>query len=338
MEEGPGPNGTNGTKTFLACLAIFKNETLNLRIWLEHYLWQGVEHFYLIDNGSTDGPVGGVLQPYMDRGLVTYEFRPEPHVQPQHYAHMYRAHRIADRAEWLLVCDLDEFMFAPEHNLAGRLRWWDQLGVDAVYVHWLMFGSAEFHTDTERAGLGLDDTTGHPRDVRLLTRRQAAHHADHKYVVRTRIVRDPRQIWIHRVLDHAPGDRIAFDDTGLRLHHYQTQSRFYFGRVKATRGDADGFLADTARDEAYYQRANQNMDTHDPTLRDLVLPLPIRQPEQAHIVAKDAGQNADMPDLVAGPQKIEAVGDEALGKVRGVGHDAHQLNAGGGEHGPGQLR
>lgn len=39
---------------FLTCLAIFKNEAMNLKEWLDHHLWQGVEHFYLINNGSED--------------------------------------------------------------------------------------------------------------------------------------------------------------------------------------------------------------------------------------------------------------------------------------------
>jgi hypothetical protein len=36
----------------LCIMAIFKNETMNLRIWLEHYLWQGVDHFILLIMGA----------------------------------------------------------------------------------------------------------------------------------------------------------------------------------------------------------------------------------------------------------------------------------------------
>ena len=275
----------------LGVLAIFKNETLNLRLWLEHYLWQGVEHFYLVDNGSTDDPVGRVLGPYgyLDRGQVTYEYRPEPHAQPQHYAHMFRTHV---KCRWLLVCDLDEFMFAaPGHapSLAARVRQLDP-HFDAVYVHWRMFASAEFNDrpspspaagrEGTPAGNGdptvpetllLDPRTGHPLDLRVaLTRCRPGLHADHKYLFRTSIVRDPAQVWIHRLLDHAPADRVAFDDEGLRLHHYQTQSRFYFDTVKRVRGDADGFLPDTARDWAYYAAANEGMVEEDATLAQLV--------------------------------------------------------------------
>jgi len=53
---------------FLSVLAIFKNETMNLKVWIDHYLWQGVEKIYLIDNGSTDNPMP-ILQPYIDKGF-----------------------------------------------------------------------------------------------------------------------------------------------------------------------------------------------------------------------------------------------------------------------------
>ena len=39
---------------FLVVVSVFKNEADVLKEWIEHHLWQGVEHFYLVDNGSTD--------------------------------------------------------------------------------------------------------------------------------------------------------------------------------------------------------------------------------------------------------------------------------------------
>jgi len=38
----------------LSVLAMFKNEGMIIEEWFKHYLDEGVEHFYLIDNGSTD--------------------------------------------------------------------------------------------------------------------------------------------------------------------------------------------------------------------------------------------------------------------------------------------
>jgi hypothetical protein len=33
---------------------MFKNESMIIEEWLMHYISEGVEHFYLIDNGSND--------------------------------------------------------------------------------------------------------------------------------------------------------------------------------------------------------------------------------------------------------------------------------------------
>ena len=55
---------------FLSTIAIFKNEEDILDEWIRHHLWQGVEHFYLINNGSTDNYLE-ILQPYIDSQKVT---------------------------------------------------------------------------------------------------------------------------------------------------------------------------------------------------------------------------------------------------------------------------
>ena len=38
----------------LSIVAMFKNESSIIKQWIKHYIEENVEHFYLIDNGSTD--------------------------------------------------------------------------------------------------------------------------------------------------------------------------------------------------------------------------------------------------------------------------------------------
>lgn len=52
-------------------LAIIKNEGMVIQEWIEHYIWQGVSHFYIIDNGSTDN-THKVLLPYIQKGIMSY--------------------------------------------------------------------------------------------------------------------------------------------------------------------------------------------------------------------------------------------------------------------------
>jgi hypothetical protein len=47
----------------LAVGSIFKNEAHIFREWLEHYINQGVEKFYLIDNGSIITPDNKTIAP-----------------------------------------------------------------------------------------------------------------------------------------------------------------------------------------------------------------------------------------------------------------------------------
>ena len=50
--------------------AVFKNEAMYLREWIEFNHLVGVEHFYLYNNNSDDDYVS-VLKPYVKNGMVT---------------------------------------------------------------------------------------------------------------------------------------------------------------------------------------------------------------------------------------------------------------------------
>ena len=106
---------------YLSVLCIFKNETMNLQKWLDHYIWQGVEHFYLIDNGSEDNPLQ-ILQNYIDKGVVTYYYRPEKYQQIQHYQFVFDNANIKNNSFWLVMCDLDEFFYGVDHKLITKLK------------------------------------------------------------------------------------------------------------------------------------------------------------------------------------------------------------------------
>ena len=76
-------------KYTLSVVSIFKNESHIRQEWIEHYLTEGVEHFYLIDNGSSD-QYQIVLEPYLREGsrsepdrtpLVEVQIDPRPHLQ-----------------------------------------------------------------------------------------------------------------------------------------------------------------------------------------------------------------------------------------------------------------
>lgn len=67
---GPPTRATTHQR-YLTVATMFKNQRRWLREWIEFNLMVGVEHFILYDNNSTDLPLE-ILQPYIDRGVVTF--------------------------------------------------------------------------------------------------------------------------------------------------------------------------------------------------------------------------------------------------------------------------
>jgi len=94
--------------------AIFKNEEGAMVEWIEHYLYHGVEHFYLINDGSTDSSMEK-LQPYIDRELVTlFDISWPQYLGRQ--CNIYSTYILPHlkETEWLLMVDMDEFVYSPK--------------------------------------------------------------------------------------------------------------------------------------------------------------------------------------------------------------------------------
>ncbi|MBY0351694.1 glycosyltransferase family 2 protein, partial [Tabrizicola sp.] len=117
-----------------------KNESHLIEEWLDHYFSMGVDHVFLIDNGSTDDTVLKVA-PWQRDGRVQVISLPEPHQQILHYWSAFQHFRIAERCKWLIVVDIDEFLFCKSGERLGHYL--DrQRGIDAIYVNWTVFGSS----------------------------------------------------------------------------------------------------------------------------------------------------------------------------------------------------
>jgi hypothetical protein len=108
---------------FLCIVAILKNESLYLREWIDFHLAEGVAHFFLYDNGSTDDPER-LLQPYQSSGVASLikwdNFAANLSAQNLAYAHAIV--NLAHEYDWAAFIDIDEFLFGDERrNLAESL-------------------------------------------------------------------------------------------------------------------------------------------------------------------------------------------------------------------------
>ena len=240
-------------------MAIFKNETMNLKIWLDHYLWQGVEHFYLIDNDSNDNPIS-ILQEYIDKGLVTYYFKPEKHQQVQHYRNVFDIERLKEKTRWLCICDLDEFFFGTEKKLVDAI--YEFNGYDVIYTNSFFYGS--------------DNLILHPDDIRRsIVHRQEDIVNGIKYIFKTSCINDSSEIWIHWLVHSGSLQKKilsteTFDNKKIRLNHYCIQSLEYYQKVKMTRGDVSILQNENIRDMNYFEHYQNISIIKDDILKQII--------------------------------------------------------------------
>lgn len=216
-----------------------------MKEWIDHYVWQGVDHFYLINNESDDNYMD-ILQPYITQGRVTLYDRKGKNVQEKNYNDVF-AH-IKNETKWLIVCDLDEFIFNPKprKNIGDYLIKKDKFS--CICMNWKMFGST--------------DDYNHPESIRnTFIRRGKDLWSETKCIVKCS---HTSQLRIHTHIVDGPQ---MTENTDLHLNHYPIQSKEFFDKVKKTRGDA--CYTENVRDDTYFRKYDLR-DVEDTGLRDLI--------------------------------------------------------------------
>ena len=125
-------------KYVVSICAIFKNESDFLKEWIDFHSMQGVDHFYLYNNSSSDGYLE-VLTPYIESGLVTLNDWPYAQAQIKAYNDFYDKYR--NETQWALFLDIDEFVCPKiEIDIPSWIKRHDTQPV--ILVYWKMFGTS----------------------------------------------------------------------------------------------------------------------------------------------------------------------------------------------------
>jgi hypothetical protein len=246
----------------LALFAIFKNEGHIIKEWIEHYLSEGVEHFWLIDNGSTDN-YEYEIEPYMDK--ITLFKDPTRHAQSP----LYNKYVLPElyQTEWVIGCDLDEFIWATKGTIKDTLKNIDS-EVGVIHVPWEQYGSSGHVKQPEKV------------IPSFLHRKEGTFYVETKSIARSRVI---QSLGVHtfdlkedcKILDSSfkewgnhPFLEISEEllkNAKIRLAHYQVQSRDWYTQVKMTRGDVAFPTSDNARDDSYFKERDTN-DIYDDSL------------------------------------------------------------------------
>ena len=268
--------------TTLCLLAIFKNESHILKEWVEHYLNQGVDKIFLVDNGSTDNYYS-ILQPYISTGKVDLVKDNKKYAQTElynkHFLHKCKAY------DWVIVCDLDEFIYGRKYcNSIKDFLNKVHPSFSQVFIPWKMFGSNGYDTMEKEQPSSVTSTFTkriNNNDTRHNRFRSFIYKGHIKYIYCKTIIRTKYllKIGVHHsetssnrymtsyVLqnnhintnkDFVEINEDIIENSALHLNHYAIQSLNWFMKVKATRGDINAANNENVRNKDYFKEYNFN--------------------------------------------------------------------------------
>lgn len=262
------------TPYYLSVAAIMKNEKPYLKEWLEYHLLQGVEHFYLCDNDSTDG-TKEYLEPYIKQNIITYIPLSGANQQLVCYEKIVLEHK--NDTTWLAIIDLDEFIVPLKaKNIPQFLKEFED--VSEVSLHWMNYGDND--TVSRKNGLLTEFFTSHGRFLNHTV----------KSIVKPKDVIDFKSFGSNHYVkvngksvneNHYPVDyMLSFypSDDKARINHYILKSFAEF-LYKKKRGHPEG----TAIDYGYYFFHNDNSVKNDtsmlrflPALKERIKKSPLK--------------------------------------------------------------
>lgn len=224
-------------KYYLSLCMCVKDEAKYIQEWLEYYLIQGVDHFYIYNNNGTDN-TQGVIQKYIDKGLVSWITYPGPDKQIEIYNNAVQNFKWETR--WLGFVDIDEFIVPLKHaTLSEAMK--DYEDYSQLRIHWILYGSSGHKEETR--GLVIERFTKHQEGINgytkaILNPRACLYANVHAGLVLGKSVDEYKRIYEE--------DKTPVTADILRVNHYVIKSWEEYMRKKQ-RGRADltcGVLTD----------------------------------------------------------------------------------------------
>ena len=141
----------NRQPRFAIC-AIARNEADYLLEWVAHYRLLGVDGIHVYDNVSDDGTSELLAALDLTGDLHRVHWPRRGGADPQRAAYEHFLQEAAHHYDWVLFCDVDEFLMVPV-GLAELVRGAVRVDreVSALAIPWLMFGADQ--QDSMRPGL-----------------------------------------------------------------------------------------------------------------------------------------------------------------------------------------
>jgi glycosyltransferase involved in cell wall biosynthesis len=217
-------NKINIKKYKLSACLLIKNETENLNDWLKHYINQGVEHFFITSNNSSDG-IDIFIKNSKYNNMITLiiDNRDLNIYANSSYHSMILCDNfyniITNSTEWCLLVDIDEFMYGKNgFTLSSFIDTLDE-NIGCFYVYWNIFKPTldsekniceHFSLEKSTKRINLDLITKLSNEIQFASKFG-------KSIFRTSMTDDDTQLWIHKV-----------PTSGKIINNYNTKTNYVY--------------------------------------------------------------------------------------------------------------
>jgi hypothetical protein len=215
---------------FCIC-AVFKNEAHILEEWLLHYIYRGIDHFYLVNDNSTD-EYNRIIEKYSNCITLYHNDIESKEVGRQIKIYNKYFINILSQSKWFAILDLDEFLYSPVNiKLLDIIEEYNEFS--QIRINWLHFGSNDHYYQPNSVVEGF------------LKRAQTD---DTKPYFSYKTIFKGSSLIAFDIHSHqTQGNEIylKYDEnipTRLIINHYAIQSQDFFMRIKSTRGDINNWF------------------------------------------------------------------------------------------------
>ncbi len=257
-------------KLSLGC--IFKNESMNMSEWITHYFNRGVDHIYMIDDGSTDNYLD-IIMPYVDAGTITLFKNDIPKIKNRQVLayNKFLLPRL-HQSEWFMINDMDEFVYSPNTlKLCDVLDKYSDYGT--IYNNWFNFNS---NNNIEHPKSIVDSCILRMKEDQVVFAKlpdcswKNIKATSVKFIINTKFFDCKKGFSdVHVVDSNVKSIRLSNKENNydMIINHYMTQSKEFWEKVKMQRGDVNNYFPDDARNWHYFSTYDIG-DVVDTRLRD----------------------------------------------------------------------
>ncbi len=141
----PGLPVANSNREGIAVVAIMKDEAQHLVDWMKFHILAGVTHFFLYDDGSTDGSrelaesVSGASTVVIPWKLTVKTVKPRVGLSRQVLAYCHAIENFGGAFRWMAFIDIDEYI-VPKKELTIVAALEGVKGKVNISLPWVMFG------------------------------------------------------------------------------------------------------------------------------------------------------------------------------------------------------